>query len=116
MIAHSAKESLTVNLFFVQIVRYMKVLKGYVRNRARPEGCIAEWVLTEECVRLCSGYIQQVEAVGTKYHRNQDFEDEAIIVGRPLLKGSLIELSAEMQKIVHLHVLLNSAEVEPYIK
>ncbi|KAL6185460.1 hypothetical protein ACLB2K_041593 [Fragaria x ananassa] len=32
--------------------RYMKVLKGYVRNRAAPEGSIAENYLADECVRV----------------------------------------------------------------
>ncbi|XP_010474959.1 PREDICTED: uncharacterized protein LOC104754455 [Camelina sativa] len=30
--------------------RYMKVLKNFVRNPARPEGCIAESYLAEECM------------------------------------------------------------------
>ncbi|KAK9213934.1 hypothetical protein WN944_005920 [Citrus x changshan-huyou] len=30
----------------------MKTLKGYIRNRARPEGCIAECCLAEECFDL----------------------------------------------------------------
>ncbi|KAK9901035.1 hypothetical protein M0R45_002304 [Rubus argutus] len=31
--------------------RYMKTLKDYVRNPARPEGCIAESYLADECIR-----------------------------------------------------------------
>ncbi|VVA40801.1 PREDICTED: transposase, partial [Prunus dulcis] len=33
--------------------RYMKVLKGYVQNRTRPEGCIAERYIAEEAVEFC---------------------------------------------------------------
>ncbi|XP_058211648.1 uncharacterized protein LOC131323825 [Rhododendron vialii] len=36
--------------------RYMKVLKGYVRNRNHPEGCIAESYIPEEGVEFCSDY------------------------------------------------------------
>ncbi|XP_042404675.1 uncharacterized protein LOC121994831 [Zingiber officinale] len=36
--------------------RFMKILKGYVKNRARPEGCIAECYLAEERMRFCSAY------------------------------------------------------------
>ena len=38
----------------------MKKLKGYVRNKARPEGCIGECYLAEECMRFCSGYIVNI--------------------------------------------------------
>ncbi|CAL9018480.1 unnamed protein product, partial [Prunus brigantina] len=34
--------------------RYMKVLKGYVQNRTRPEGCIAERYIAEEAVEFCT--------------------------------------------------------------
>ncbi|KAK2644367.1 hypothetical protein Ddye_019562 [Dipteronia dyeriana] len=52
--------------------RFKNVLKGYVRNRARPEGCIAECYLTNECMQFCSKYIPQVADVGNKDDRNQD--------------------------------------------
>ncbi|XP_024163941.1 uncharacterized protein LOC112170899 [Rosa chinensis] len=34
--------------------RYMKVFKGYVKNRQFPEGCIAECYIVEEAVEFCS--------------------------------------------------------------
>ena len=33
--------------------RYMRVLKGYVRNRTRPEGCIIECYIAKEAVEFC---------------------------------------------------------------
>jgi len=30
--------------------RYLRRLKSYVRNKARPEGCIAEAYIPQECV------------------------------------------------------------------
>ena len=36
----------------------MKVLKDYVRNTARPEGCIAESYLAEECMKFCSAFLK----------------------------------------------------------
>ena len=39
--------------------RYMKVLKDFVRNPARPEGCIAEAYLAEECVWFCSQFLKK---------------------------------------------------------
>lgn len=94
----------------------MRVLKGYVRNRARPEGCIAERYLAEECIRFCSGYMEQVKGIGTQNDRNEDLEGERILGGRPFTKGVPITMCDEMLQIAHLYVLLNSAEVEPYIE
>ncbi|XP_020865779.1 uncharacterized protein LOC110224236 [Arabidopsis lyrata subsp. lyrata] len=43
--------------------RYMKVLKDFVRNPARPEGCIAESYLAEECVQFCSDFLKKSTSV-----------------------------------------------------
>ncbi|KAI5329311.1 hypothetical protein L3X38_028708 [Prunus dulcis] len=44
--------------------RYMKVLKGYVQNRTRPEGCIAERYIAEEAVEFCTQHLSNVSTVG----------------------------------------------------
>ncbi|CAL9017311.1 unnamed protein product, partial [Prunus brigantina] len=44
--------------------RYMKVLKGYVQNRTRPEGCIAERYIAEEAVEFCTEHLFDVSTVG----------------------------------------------------
>ena len=41
--------------------RYMKVLKGYVKIRSRPEGYIAERYIVEEAVEFCTDYLSNVE-------------------------------------------------------
>ncbi|KAI5338157.1 hypothetical protein L3X38_017428 [Prunus dulcis] len=42
--------------------RYMKVLKGYVQNRTRPEGCIAKRYIAEEALEFAlSIYLMLVE-------------------------------------------------------
>jgi hypothetical protein len=33
-------------------------LKSYVRNKAAPEGCIAEGYIVEECLTFCSRYLE----------------------------------------------------------
>ena len=37
--------------------RYMRVLKGYVRNRNKPEGCIVECYIVEEALHYCIEYL-----------------------------------------------------------
>lgn len=96
--------------------RFMKKLKGYVRNKARPEGCIAECYLAEECMRFCSGYMKCVGALGSRHNRNEDTGDETILGGHPFTAGELIDLSEEELQIAHRYVLYNSAEVDPYIE
>lgn len=93
----------------------MKVLKGYVRNRARPEGCIAECYLAEERMLFCSGYIKQAAEMGVRHTRNEDFEDE-IIVGHPISEGKDIILHDDMLQAAHRYMLFNTTEVEPYLQ
>jgi hypothetical protein len=38
------------------IERYLRTLKGYVRNKAHPEGSIAEGYILEECMTFCSRF------------------------------------------------------------
>jgi hypothetical protein len=36
------------------VERYLRTIKGYVRNKSHPEGSIAEGHITEECMTFCS--------------------------------------------------------------
>ncbi|KAK2653264.1 hypothetical protein Ddye_013120 [Dipteronia dyeriana] len=50
----------------------LRKLKGYVRNKARPEGSIAKGYLADECVTFCSRYMDGVETKFNKSERNYD--------------------------------------------
>ncbi|XP_028080882.1 uncharacterized protein LOC114282405 [Camellia sinensis] len=67
-----------------QFERFMKILKGYVRNRNCPEGCIAESYIVEETVEFCAEYLFGVDAIGIPSNRNMTDNDD-IEIGRPLL-------------------------------
>ncbi|XP_062080492.1 uncharacterized protein LOC133785257 [Humulus lupulus] len=43
------------------IERYLSKLKSYVRNKSKPEGCIAEGYLADEWLTFCSRYMEGVE-------------------------------------------------------
>ncbi|PWA73711.1 hypothetical protein CTI12_AA260120 [Artemisia annua] len=47
--------------------RYMKKLKNYVRNKAKPEGSIAEGYVADEALTFCSRYFRG--EIGTKFNR-----------------------------------------------
>ncbi|XP_022870847.1 uncharacterized protein LOC111390092 [Olea europaea var. sylvestris] len=96
--------------------RYMKVLKGYVMNRARPEGCIAEHYVVEENAMFCSKYITQAFEIGAKIVRNEEYGSDFLVVGRTISKGKPLVLSDDMLKVAHRYVLSNNTEVQPYIK
>ncbi|CAI0459123.1 unnamed protein product, partial [Linum tenue] len=54
------------------IERFLKKLKGYVGNKARPEGSIAETYLIDECLTFCSRYLTGVDTVFNRPERNDD--------------------------------------------
>ena len=98
------------------LFRYMKVLKDFVRNPARPEGCIAEAYLAEECVRFCSEFLKKTTSYEEKRERNTEFESSSILEGRPISAGTDCVLSEKDMNIVHLAVIHNMAIVEPYVE
>jgi hypothetical protein len=44
--------------------RHMIVMKGYVRNRAHPEGSMIEGYTTEEVIECCIDYIKDGNPIG----------------------------------------------------
>ena len=40
------------------------VIKGFVRNRARPDGSIVQGFLTEECISFCTNHLNVQDPVG----------------------------------------------------
>ncbi|KAH9680378.1 hypothetical protein KPL71_026529 [Citrus sinensis] len=93
------------------IERFMKILKGYVENRARPDGCIAERFIAEEYASFCSKYIKQAAEIGTQHGRNEEFENDLLLRGRPISRGKSVSLSDEMLHIAHRYILFNSSEI-----
>ncbi|XP_040378937.1 uncharacterized protein LOC121054146 [Oryza brachyantha] len=50
---------------------YMSILKGYVRNRAHPEGSMIEGYTTEEAVECCMDYVKDANAIGIPTNRHE---------------------------------------------
>ncbi|XP_073152786.1 uncharacterized protein [Henckelia pumila] len=90
--------------------RFMKILKGYVRNRNRPEGCIAECYIAEEAVEFCSDYLSNVHTIGIP-SRHREVE-----LTRPLSGSAMHSTSLDELHQAHLHVLANDIEIDPYIE
>ncbi|GJS08525.1 putative transposon, En/Spm-like protein [Tanacetum coccineum] len=93
--------------------RCMKVIKGHVRNRNRPEGCIAEETIAEETIEFFSEYHKTMKTVGIPHEKHVTNENED---GEPLSAGKSSEVSGEVFQKAHLYVIHNTNELAPYIE
>ncbi|XP_029145441.1 uncharacterized protein [Arachis hypogaea] len=112
------------------IERYLRGLKAYVRNRAHPEGSIAEGYLANECLLFCSRYFNGIETKYNRVGRNWDgaithgykveIKDKVLPIfkqnGRPSRNCKVTRrLSLEEIKQAHLYILKNCDQVTPFI-
>ncbi|GJS39831.1 transposable element [Tanacetum coccineum] len=93
--------------------RCMKVIKGHVRNRNRPEGCIAEETIAEETIEFFSEYHKTMKTIGIPPDKHVTNENED---GKPLSAGKSSEVSGEVFQKAHLYVIQNTDEIVPYIE
>ena len=91
--------------------RFMKVLKGYVRNRNHPEGCIVECYIAEEAIEFCTEYLSNVDAIGVPSSTNVDHK-----VGAPIPGGHITEVDCNLLLQAHHYVLENTTIIQPYIE
>ncbi|XP_058755972.1 uncharacterized protein LOC131629194 [Vicia villosa] len=85
--------------------RYMKILKGYVKNQYRPEASIIERYITEEAIEFCTDYLSNAKPVGLPKSRHDG-------------KGTRLKVKHMAHAEVfqaHLYILNNIVEVEPYL-
>ncbi|GJR99798.1 hypothetical protein Tco_0316307 [Tanacetum coccineum] len=100
--------------------RYMKKLKGYVRNKAKPEGSIAEGYVAEEALTFSSHYFRDVTTKFNRPDRNVDPPPPTcqFQVFRSVCKSiglrSVIRFDAQELKKVKWYVLHNSPEIDTY--
>ncbi|XP_010495471.1 PREDICTED: uncharacterized protein LOC104772569 [Camelina sativa] len=95
--------------------RYMKVLKDFVRNPARPEGCIAESYLAEESMLFCNEFLKKTTNVEEKPERNVEYVNSSILEGRPISAGTSFTLTEMEKNIAHLAVIQNTAAFDHYV-
>ena len=91
LLVHIVKEINILGTVFLHNMfpfeRYMAVLKKYVRNRSRQEGCIAKGYGTEEVIEFCVDFIDDLNPIGDPMSRHE---------GRLKGKGTL-EKKSNMQ-------------------
>ncbi|CAA7022576.1 unnamed protein product [Microthlaspi erraticum] len=97
--------------------RYVKTLKDYVKNFARPEACMAEGYLAGECLAFCLEFFKNSIPMQDSVNRNEDIEsDHLVLEGRPLQKATEVTLTEKERDITHRYVLMNTAVMDPYIE
>ncbi|XP_060970000.1 uncharacterized protein LOC133037170 [Cannabis sativa] len=101
--------------------RYMKKLKNYVGNKARPEGSIAEGYVADEAVTFCSMYFKGCETRFNRLDRNEDapsvcrylsvFNSQSC----PLTSGLIKPLDHTSREKAEWYILQNSPEIQAYL-
>jgi hypothetical protein len=93
------------------VERYMKTLKRYVRNMARPEASMVEGYLKDECLGFVTEYLQRFDVV---YRRVWDAEEEYGDV-EEVLEGARKPylMTTELRDVVHQYVLHNISVMQP---
>jgi hypothetical protein len=92
--------------------RYLKTLKGYVRNRARPEASMAEGYAIDEAFGFCTEYMQSYTVTSRRVWDDKEdptMNDEILEgVGRPRI------LTPKIRDWIHKFVVNNVALLEPW--
>ncbi|GJT70742.1 DNA mismatch repair protein [Tanacetum coccineum] len=102
--------------------RKMRTLKGYVKNTARLEGCIAKISLDNECLNFCSMYLNDVETLFNKVERNNEMVDIDGDISFFSCKGRLLgskitrDISNNELEKIHTYILHNCDEMVELIK
>nr|XP_023912490.1 uncharacterized protein LOC112024082 isoform X2 [Quercus suber]XP_023912491.1 uncharacterized protein LOC112024082 isoform X3 [Quercus suber] len=87
------------------IERYLSRLKSYVRNRAAPEGSIAEGYIVKECLTFCSRYMEGVETIFNRPTRT--IEDSTRVV-------SIVALNNREWTQAYRYILFNSENINHF--
>ncbi|XP_078179598.1 uncharacterized protein LOC144573719 [Carex rostrata] len=90
--------------------RYMGILKGYVRNRYRPEGSIIRAYAAEEVIEYCTQYLDDLKTVGIPKSRH-----EGRLHGVGTIGSKLIIPDRTIMALAHFHVLQHLTDVHPYL-
>ncbi|GJX25015.1 putative ribonuclease H-like domain-containing protein [Tanacetum coccineum] len=84
---------------FCETLHNIRVPQGHVRNKNKPEGCIAEETIAEEIIEFFSEYHKSMETIGILPDKHETDENEE---GKPLSAGKLSEVYAELFQKAHL--------------
>ncbi|GJV62586.1 putative transposon, En/Spm-like protein [Tanacetum coccineum] len=97
------KDRLNARLDLAELYPYgkevEKVIKGHVRNRNKPEGCIAEETIVEETIEFFSEYRKSIETIGIPPSKHETYENEE---GKPLRHKQVLKTENPGKRIAFL--------------
>ncbi|XP_019156907.1 PREDICTED: uncharacterized protein LOC109153494 [Ipomoea nil] len=115
LIVHLVREIKMTGPVFMRYMypfeRYMGILKGYLRNRYRPEGSIIEGYGSEEAVEFCTDYLANVESIG-----NPKPIHEGRLSGKGTIGFKHFVPPTNLRDKAHHLVLEHLTEVHPYLE
>nr|XP_048322914.1 uncharacterized protein LOC125420365 [Ziziphus jujuba var. spinosa] len=95
----------------------------FERNKAHPEGSIAEGYVVNEALTYCSMYLHGIETRFNRPERNKDGENQIAstlsVFTQPvnlLGKPQFVELKDDDYKKAHWYILYNCCELQPYFE
>jgi hypothetical protein len=96
------------------IERAMKVFKGYVRNRSRPEASMAEGYMVDETIGFVTKYLQNFRHVR---QRIWDADEKEGVYGE-VLEGAATKLTLDpvTREVAHQYVITNVACLAPWVR
>ena len=99
------------------------MLKGFVANKAHPEGSIAEAYISKECTTFCLMYLNGFETVFNREERNDDGGDHGLglaIFSQKVRPFGLINRAPDVplheREMAQWFVLYNSFDMEQYLE
>ena len=94
------------------IERYMKVLKKFVRNKAKPEGSMCEGYIMQEAIGFCTEYMKDFTNVSRRVWDDDEDERHAgeVLEGN----GRRFKLSNEERTAIHAYVLQNTSSLDKW--
>jgi hypothetical protein len=103
--------------------RTLRRYKATMRNKAHPEGSIAEAYTLRECLAFCKNYLNGVEMTLHIKERYNDEEEESTATlsvfshkVRPIGGVKYVNLPYLDHELAHWYVLNNCEEIQPYIR
>ena len=124
-LAYEAKVASPVQYRWIYpIERYLRTLKGYVRNKAHPEGSITEGYISEECMTFCSWYLHDMDIKFNRPERNADTSQNEATSGLSVFASvnrnrqnyTFETLNKSELQMAHHYILTNCEEIAPWIE
>ena len=114
LIVHLVREIKICGLVYLRwmypVERYMKILKGYMKNPRRPEASIIQRYVAEEAIEYCTNYLAGQKSIGVPVTRYDGrFNGKGV-------RGKCIKSKSQEEVLqAHFYILNNTDEVIPYV-